>query len=564
MQFDPARCPVSRFGSYLSLFQPRTDPGCGPGIYLRTHHAARVGRRDVMRLELLVDGRPAPFTAVGSPAMLELAAGGRRARLCIADAARDTVRVRGEGAGLRLRVVPGPGNVAQPVGQHRWSINARASICRFMVEVMAGGLRADCPWQPRGTPPMTIDLLPDGDGRLEAAIDRYMSTWVERDRPAFGACVAAVGREWAGWLASQPSAPPALREAWELAACVNWSSVVRAGGLIKRPAMLMSKCYMDNVWSWDHCFNAMALCYHAPQLALEQWRVMFDRQDPFGALPDALNPSVEHFNYSKPPVHGWALEFMLERQPKFFTKTRLRELYGPLAAGTAWWLTHRRRPGDALPYYLHGNDSGWDNSTMFDAGAPLAAPDLAALLAVQCEVTGRLAARLGRARHARSWREQSRQLIAALLGELWKGERFVARRLSDGLEVHCDSLVPWMPVVLGRRLPKPVAKKIVAGIRRHLTQRGLATELTASPQYCDDGYWRGPIWAPCTMIAVDGLARLGETKLARTIAGRFCRLCARSGYAENFDALTGAPLRDPAYTWTASVFLVLAREHTAG
>lgn len=33
--------------------------------------------------------------------------------------------------------------------------------------------------------------------------------------------------------------------------------------------------------------------------------------------------------------------------------------------------------------------------------------------------------------------------------------------------------------------------------------------------------------------------------------------------AENFDALTGKPLRDQAYTWTASVFLVLAHEYLA-
>jgi glycogen debranching enzyme len=89
----------------------------------------------------------------------------------------------------------------------------------------------------------------------------------------------------------------------------------------------------------------------------------------------------------------------------------------------------------------------------------------------------------------------------------------------------------------------------------------LATELTDSPHYTSDGYWRGPIWAPCTLIAVAGLAALGEKKLVRDIARRFCRLCALSGFAENFDALTGAPLRDTAYTWTSSTFLVLAHEY---
>jgi len=73
--------------------------------------------------------------------------------------------------------------------------------------------------------------------------------------------------------------------------------------------------------------------------------------------------------------------------------------------------------------------------------------------------------------------------IAALLDELWKGDHFVARRASDGFEVSCDSLVPLMPALLGNRLPKPVTRKLVAGLRRHLTEWGLATELTTSPHY---------------------------------------------------------------------------------
>jgi hypothetical protein len=60
------------------------------------------------------------------------------------------------------------------------------------------------------------------------------------------------------------------------------------------------------------------------------------------------------------------------------------------------------------------------------------------------------------------------------------------------------------------------------------------------------------------MVLVDGLRRAGEKELAADIAGRFCRLCRSGGFAENFDARTGAPLRDRAYTWTSSVFLALA------
>jgi glycogen debranching enzyme len=174
-----------------------------------------------------------------------------------------------------------------------------------------------------------------------------------------------------------------------------------------------------------------------------------------------------------------------------------------------------------------------------------------------------MAARLGRPREAGRWGRAAEGLRGAMLARLWKGDRFVAVRAADGREVRCESLVPCIPIVLGRRLPAAVRRHLVAAVRRHLTAHGLATEPPSSPEYRSDGYWRGPIWAPSTLLVVDGLAAIGQARLARTIAARFCRLCAREGFAENFDALTGAGLRDRAYTWTSSVFLILAGEYLA-
>ena len=46
--------------------------------------------------------------------------------------------------------------------------------------------------------------------------------------------------------------------------------------------------------------------------------------------------------------------------------------------------------------------------------------------------------------------------------------------------------------------------------------------------------------------------------LADEISARYRLLCETSGFAENFDAHSGAALRDRAYTWTASAYLILA------
>ena len=146
------------------------------------------------------------------------------------------------------------------------------------------------------------------------------------------------------------------------------------------------------------------------------------------------------------------------------------------------------------------------------------------------------------------------------------GDHFVARLGRDGSPVECQSLIPWLPLILGERLPVEVRECLKAGIAEHLTAWGLATERVDSPKYKSDGYWQGPIWGPSTFIAVTGLVKCGFTELADEVSERFCRLCDKSGFPENFDAVTGEPLCDPAYTWTASAFILLAERlaHAAG
>jgi glycogen debranching enzyme len=118
-----------------------------------------------------------------------------------------------------------------------------------------------------------------------------------------------------------------------------------------------------------------------------------------------------------------------------------------------------------------------------------------------------------------------------------------------------------MPIVLGTSLPGAVTDALATGIEEHLTTHGLATEPVGSPHYNADGYWRGPIWAPSTVLIEDGLRRAGHVRLADDISHRFRALCEKSGFAENFDAETGTGLRDRAYTWTASSYLILAAAH---
>ncbi|HWO65747.1 MAG TPA: trehalase family glycosidase, partial [Umezawaea sp.] len=276
-----------------------------------------------------------------------------------------------------------------------------------------------------------------------------------------------------------------------------------------------------------------------------------------GALPDSITHAEILHNFVKPPIHGWAVGRLRDRLPDGLPAAELSRLYHQLAAWTRFWLDHRRAPGHALPHYEHGNDSGWDNATVFQGRGVVQAPDLAAFLVVQMRELARLARETGDAVAATRWTSEAATMSSALLAELWNGSRFTSR-VVGGERRATAGLLEHLPIVLGPRLPRDVREKVSAAVAEHLTPVGLATERPDSPLYEADGYWRGPVWAPATVLIEDGLRRGGATELADVISARFRAACEKSGFAENFDALSGEGLRDRAYTWTAGAYLLLA------
>jgi glycogen debranching enzyme len=309
----------------------------------------------------------------------------------------------------------------------------------------------------------------------------------------------------------------------------------------------MSKHWMNKVWSWDHCFNALALAGGEADLAWHQFILPFDYQDPAGALPDSVTHSEVLYNYVKPPVHGWALS-LLRRQLTSLTRADLEEAYRRLERWTEYWLG-RRAAGSPLPHYHHGNDSGWDNATTFDAARVVESADLAAFLVLQMRELARLAKDIGKPDAGLRWQDESRRLLATMLELLWTGDRFAARIVATGQLRTSESLLDVMPIVLGDLLPPHVHTALAREVRRHLSEHGPATETLGSPRYSADGYWRGPIWAPSTVLIEDGLRRAGHVELADEVSRRFRVLCETSGFAENFDAATGVGQRDRAYTY---------------
>lgn len=552
-QFSLNDIPFSHHGSWFSFSPVIAEKTYADHIHLVSHQA---GMHPVLRLM-----PTAPATVTATPAGLTWSGGAGRIELAYETV--DTVRVRGTGLGMcigaaepALTPFSGPYLFRDPVdGAYVYTLYETGR--RYRITALAG------------TDVDAVGAQQLGSARRELTVGRQGGTWeiaVEefenarapyRYPPNFEKIVAHAEVAFGAFVDAAAPWRDEHTPAAELAAYVLWSATVRPAGFLARPAILMSKHWMNKVWSWDHCFNALALADGLPELAWDQYRVVFDHQAAAGALPDSITHSEVLYNFVKPPIHGWALRQLRDRIPNL-TETEILAAYRSLAAWTGFWLTSRRAQGSALPHYQHGNDSGWDNATTFDTERVIQAPDLAAFLVLQMRELADLAHRLGDPAAAQSWNVQADEMRAALLQQLWTTDGFIARSALNGQSWSSTSLLHLMPIVLGEQLPSEISDALAERIRRHLTTHGLATELPTSTHYTADGYWRGPIWAPATVLIEDGLRRAGHIELANEISQRFRALCERSGFAENFDALTGAGLRDRAYTWTASSYLHLA------
>ena len=179
------------------------------------------------------------------------------------------------------------------------------------------------------------------------------------------------------------------------------------------------------------------------------------------------------------------------------------------------------------------------------------------------ETLGDICYKLGMEKKGEKWHKNSKELLERFIENSFCDNMPVAYQSSTRKIVKNESLLPYLCLILGERLPYDYRIKMIEQLKAKgfLTQYGFATENPASTEYRSDGYWRGPIWAPSTVLLLDGLAECGEYELAKTAAERFLKMAKKSGFAENYDALTGEGLRDRAYSWTASSFFILAKEY---
>ena len=530
------------------------------GLYIRSAKCGWSGEGgQVARIVVLSDGIEVPYTYEATPWEITVNAAEGTIRMTFDYAG--TLRIAGSGVTLKLELPVGVYNEPLPYSENQWSLSAFKFESKFLFSEISGSL--SCVISDEETRKGGVDFITSGEN-WECSIDE--SSCVHMPHESYGsyeACKEHFRKEFIEYADKAcAGVPERLLEAAHQAAYVNYTAQVD-GDLMHGPVMLMSKNWMNGVWTWDCQFNAVETSTYDSEASWNNFASPFRYQHKSGMLFDVLWDHRYSDTYTKPPVHGWALSHL--RKAGILSKEQKKWAYEHLLRLVNAWYTYMDWDHDGICQYNHGNDSGWDNCTYFMCGAPIEGPDLSAYLTICLDELAVIADELGMHDAARSHREQADLQLERIIKHSWDGDHFHTYQSGTHKEMDdCDSLLPYLPIILGKRLPKEIFDKMASDLmeeNRFLTPFGLATEHVNDRFYISDGYWRGPIWAPAMMFIIYGLADGGKTEFAADLAERFCLNCAKEGFAENFDATTGAGLRDRAYTWTASVFLILAKHY---
>lgn len=559
MQLDLTTTPLSRYGSYLALSRLRPDR-----LALRDLRGGDDVPADIFWLEVYHQGQPVDFTERAEPGGLVLAAA-EKGRIVLEFLADGTLAIDCQGLALRLEAIKSRYDSFYALGERTWRYDCYSKESKYLFQLPLGQLVVDAPWQRVGNSHLVLLVNPDDQQARLLLSDFRTEPGVRPDRtgqsPEFSA--------WRDQLLGSAQRHPAAADS-ELAAYLLWANTVHAAGRLSHDAVYMSKNRMQNIWSWDNAFIALALSRAYPELSFQQLDLFFQYQDESGVFPDFINDRFLSYNCCKPPVYGFFVRHLLARNAYFQQPAVQERLYAALTQNSAFWLQHRTLAAGTLPVYFHGNDSGWDNATIFAGGVPVEAPDLATFLVLQLETQARLADALALtatadraaslAAAAVEHRAQAELLTARLLERLWNGHGFLARRAPGFAPIaERDSLILRLPLLLHERLPQDLVEGLVRDLALLFeTDWGLASEAVASPLFEPEGYWRGPVWPAPMFLLITALREAGYPEMAARLREKFFQLVARGGMAENFQPQTGAGLSDTGFSWTAAVYLLLS------
>jgi hypothetical protein len=294
ISIDIANIPFSRYGAYVSLTAEKNKKP------LTIHYLRKRGEQGLaFELILLKDSRAVDYELKAAPEQIICTAIEGSVQIYIRD--DETLTFYSSGLNLYFRSLDSYSYGTED-GEHKFRVifAGRKNYSLFRVftghGIFMGPMIDNRNWQWNGIP---VNHKKDICFRCEKnlllmALKLSMVESEDIPNPILpDKEVEEIRREWKNFLKKMPKKdilPPKTdpqkgteeeKEFQQITWYNLWSSYVRAWDVYHHDTMLMSKKWMNSVWSWDHCFNALAMAgiegnkEEAAKKALEQFMASF-------------------------------------------------------------------------------------------------------------------------------------------------------------------------------------------------------------------------------------------------------------------------------------------------
>ena len=558
--------PFTRRGAYFGVFTDesglrRPDPIFGGGrLAICSRRSIAAANRVLFKIYPFFGGMKVPYATKLTPAELILTTAAGEIRMTWAD--DRMLYIRGEkGLSFKFERNALVHEIMKPRGERAWEVVLN-DVGTLVFNPLKGEIKMDALWENEymGTPRMRGEICPDENGEFLLAVDESLFEGTLREEyPSYDEAYASTQADWEEFLSAVPHFDEALEKRREEAAWILWSSIIAPSGRLLKPTIFMTGRAIAS--SWQLAQNAVALRKN-PRLAADLMMTYFYEQSPQGQLPDFIDESMILGQGIKPPIQGWALLEMLKTcdLKRELPQEDLEMLCDGFRKWADWFMKYRDDDGDGIPQYEHGDETGIDDSSVFMKTNVAEAPDLCAYLALLYEAAGKLAEMVGRSQQAEECEKKSKELIDRMIRAFWNGERFVARAHESREVIATGSLLYYLPLVLGKRLPQNILDKLASDLMKEgefLSPYGLASENMTGEQFRASGFGRGYILPPYHILILCGLFEAGKTREAREIARRYCFALRDTDFNMIIDPLRGGPAGFGC-TWSACAYLILA------
>lgn len=564
----------SRAGAWIGLSVSSMKYGQGT-LHLTTSRGMRTHNRipdgtKLFQLFPTYEGKRVPFAAQVTESELTL----HTLRGDIRFTWADTTKLMAEGdkgMGLLWTRTTEAYELVKPRKDGAWesALRSAAPLCFKGLEGSEFRFDDTWDWYELNCGRLMGKTYPAPDGTFTMVCEEFPYAVKVRDSyPTYAEAKASMQADWEAFLEKIPHFIEPYESKRVDTAYFLWTHLVAPTQLTPNWMMLMFPGEMDSQWQLVQ--NGVALQEYT-ELSRDLLLAPLYRQGEDGQLADGYDEAYISTGSYKPPVYGWALKNVLAHHDlsKEWPREDLEMLYKGAGKWADWIMEYRDDDGDGLPGFEGGNEDGFDEVTTYWDQLTLATPDLCAQEVLNFEAQGDLAKLLGKPQEEiDSWYEKSRTLLERMIDKMWDGEHFVALKPFTHEHVFAGSIIHYIPLVLGSRLPQHIIDKMTADLMvegKLLSPYGLASEVMDSDIFEFSGVKMGcgPINPPGQLFILSGMWEAGKKAEAKMIIDRYLTRLMDGGFSHFIDPVSGdgSPFWG---TWCRAVFLVLARMVSEG